>query len=83
MRTTFALLLVLSAIAQCLLVALLHWSLAHSLLIVSAALCVLGLGLLGFAWMFVPAAQRPDMLNLLWSGCRQNLRDVGRTLSFR
>ena len=83
MRPTFALVLVLSAIALCLLVTVLHWSLAHSLLVVGITLGVVGLGLLGFAWMFVPAAQRPDMLKLFWSVCLQNMRDVGRALSFR
>ncbi|MEX3984055.1 hypothetical protein AB4Y45_34380 [Paraburkholderia sp. EG287A] len=76
-------LLVLAAIAQCLLVALLHWSVARSLFVVGVTLGVAGLSLLGFAWMFVPAAQRPEMLSLFWSVCRQNLRDTGRALCVR
>lgn len=83
MRPTFALLLVLTAIAQCLLVTMLHWSPARSLLAVSVALGIGGLILLGFALMFLPAAQRPDMLNLFWRDCRQNLRDVARAIPFR
>jgi hypothetical protein len=83
MRPTFLLMLALAAGAFFVLVSRFHWSVITSILSVAGVLCMLSLLLVGFAWMFVPAAHRPEMLRMLWDTCRDDVREFGRAISLR
>lgn len=83
MRPTFAFLLVGAAAALCALVVLGHWSFDRSLTLVCGVLFLPGMTLLGLVWMFVPAAQRPQVVSEFRDKLRQNLHDFLRALTSR
>jgi uncharacterized membrane protein len=79
MKPTIVAFLVLGAITQFILVSCLHWSFQASAFAVSIGLSGIGLSTLGFIWMFVPAAQRPELLSEICS----DLNEFRRTLTSR